>query len=84
MKSRITAQTFEFAKTAMVKKNNIEENKVYVLYIEGKGESGETFWQVDVDVWFDSGSGTALMPLGDKDLILLGKNKYGDEWYLTK
>lgn len=81
MKTQISAQTFEFCKTAMTSKKAIEEGRIYVLYAEDK--SGN-FWQIDVEVWFDGASGNGLVPLHNrKDMYLYGKDKYGDTWYLA-
>ena len=81
MKTQISAQTFEFCKNVMTAKDNIDEGKVYVLYAEDKGGK---FWQIDVEVFYDSPAGNGLVPLHSrKDMYLYGKDKYGDTWYLA-
>lgn len=82
MKTEITAQTFEFCKTVMTGPKDIDEGRIYVLYTEDK--SGK-FWQIDVEVFYDSFAGNALVPIDSpKDMYLYGKDKYGDTWYLAK
>ena len=81
MKIKVSPQTFEFSKTGMIGKNDIEESNSYVLCILSKDELDA--FEINIEVWYDSPVGNGLVPLHDKqNMILLSKSNYGEEWYL--
>ena len=80
MREKISKEEFEAFKELKVSKNDIKEFHVYILYLAMK----ESYWRVEVEVWFDGSSGNGLVQVHDPkaEMILTSKTRYGETWYL--
>jgi hypothetical protein len=81
MRNRITKEIFDLYKSSMMDKDDIKLDQTLILFVH---TPHDTYWQVEVDVWYDSSVGNGLLPKGDKDMVLTEKKTYGVKWYLTK